>query len=123
MKDNENQSSLYGLYDVRNSLIITGMFFDGDSANIKFETQPDKYIRISTDENFEAFSETAFIDFYEDYAEYINEINKRYGTSWDSEKRQLFLRFRRNDMTITEAVTKLHGAMMLIGALNWYVYA
>ena len=122
MKDNENKNALYALYDVRDNVIQTGMFWDGDSARIIFEQEDKKYMRISSCENFEAFTETAFIDYYEDYAPYIAKINERYGTCWDSEKRQLYLRFRRNEMTITEAVTKLHGAMMLISALHWHLF-
>ena len=122
MKDNENQKALYGLYDVRGNIILTGMFWDGDSANIIFEQEDKKYMRISSCENFEAFTETVFIDNYEDYAPYIDKINARYGTCFDAQKRQLYLRFRRNEMTITEAVTKLHGAMMLIASLHWHLF-
>ena len=88
-----------------------------------FETLPDRYMRISSDETFEAFTETAVIDYSEDYKEYIDRINERYGTAWDREKRQLYIRFRRNEMSITEALTRLHGAMMLVGALHWHLYA
>ena len=122
MKDNLIESALASLYNVRRGLIISGAFWDGDSCNMIFENLPDRNMRISSDETFEAFTETVFIECLEEYDEYIKKINARYGTEWDSERRQLYIKFRRNDMTIGEAVTKLHGAMMLIGALSWYVY-
>ena len=122
MKDNVIENALHGLYSVHGNLIVSGFFWDGDSCNMHFEALPDRYMRISSDETFEAFTETAVIDYSEDYKEYIDRINERYGTAWDAEKRQMYLLFRRNEMSITEALTRLHGAMMLVGALHWHLY-
>ena len=123
MRDVRFESTLARLYDVRGDRIITGTFWDGDSCNMIFQIKEDKYIEISSDENFEAFTEDVFIENAEDYTEYVKKINKRYGTEWDEDKRRLYIRFRRNDMSISEAVMRLHGAMMLIAALDWYIYA
>lgn len=120
--DKEINSALSSIYDVRGDRIIPGTFWDGDGCTMIFESEDNKYIRISSDENFEAFTEQVFIECYEEYKEYVSDINERYGTLWDPRRRQLYIRFRRNDMSIAEAVTKLHGAMMLVAALDWYLY-
>ncbi|MBQ9070733.1 MAG: hypothetical protein IJY23_05235 [Clostridia bacterium] len=121
--NSEIESVLHEIYDVRSGFIIPGTFWDGDGCKILFEQEEDKNIRLSSCENFEAFTEQVFIDNFEDYTEYVSKINKRFGTAWDSKRRQIYIRFRRNDMSIAEAVTRLHGAMMLIAALDWYLYA
>lgn len=123
MRDARFESTLARLYDVRGDRIITGTFWDGDSCTMIFKIKEDKYTEISSDENFEAFTEDVFIENAEDYKEYVKKINNRYGTEWDEDKRRLYIRFRRNDMSISEAVMRLHGAMMLIAALDWYLYA
>ena len=122
MKNSNLTESLGDLYLVDNGRIRPGSFWDGDECTMIFESQPDKYMRISSDDRFTAFTERVFIEEWEDYSAYVNAINARYGTAWDEQRRQLYIRFRRNEMSVSDAVARLHGAMMLVAALDWHVF-
>ena len=116
-------SELYATSDHFGKTVINpSLFLDGDGTVFFFTLEENKYMRIETDDNFEAFFEQISEIERDDYWKYVERINKRYGTEWDQEKRRIFIRFRRNDMSIGEAVTRLHQAVMLLSGLSWYTF-
>lgn len=116
------KTALENIYSVRENLIRTGTFLDGVGVNIIFEQTSVREMCLSTDEGFATFCEPVFFDEWESYAPYVEAINRRFGTTCDRGARRLLLRFRRNDMTLTEAVSRLRAAMTLVAGLDRYTF-
>ena len=80
-------------------------------------------MRIETDDTFEAWFEQITYTEREKYWKYVEKINERFGTSWDEENKREYIIFRRNEMRISEAVSRLHQAVILLSGLAFYTYA
>ena len=57
------------------------------------------------------------------YLPYIEKICARLGLSWDGEKGVLSLRFKRNDMTLSEAVMRMEEGIFALYSLRRTTYA
>lgn len=104
----------------RGQYIQTYLFLDGESTGIYYNTDG-KEIELKTDGNF---SESLWLFYeYEKYLPYIEKICARLGLSWDGEKGVLSLRFRRNDMTLSEAVMRMEEGIFALYSLRRTTYA
>ena len=104
----------------RGQYIQTYLFLDGESTGLYYNTDG-KQIELKTDGNF---SESLWLFYeYEKYLPYIEKICDRLGLSWDGEKGVLSLRFRRNDMTLSEAVMRMEEGIFALYSLRRTTYA
>ncbi len=118
----------YPQYDFKNSTadcerahIYTGIFFDGESAGIYYEEPDSHTVRLTADESFDEW--LGYITFgAENYKDELLLVADRCGVSWDSEKCKLYITFRRNDMSLSEALMRLSKAMMISGSFRRDVF-
>ena len=96
--------------------ILPNMMLDGDGA-VFFLHIEGRELTLTTDEvfkNYYIFGLGSELD----YLPYLDKICARFGVAWDRETYSLSLHFRRNDMTLAEALTKLESAARLIAGLG-----
>ena len=98
--------------------ISSGMSFEGEGSNFIFTLEEDKYMRISTDVSFECYFEYISYIKREEYWSYVLKINERFGTAWDEEHCCIYIRFRRNEMKICEALSRIRAAVTLLASLG-----
>ena len=125
LKDLEKQlSPLYDTADYFGRTVIVPPFsLDGDGIKYYFYLIDDRVMRIETDEVFEAWFEQITYNEREKYWDYVKAINKRFGTEWDEENKTIFISFRRNELSIPKALTRLHQAVLLLSGLSFYTYS
>lgn len=90
--------------------------YQGDKITFRFYLEDDKYSRI------ELSPDTSEILAYcagGNSAEAImSKLSKPYNVEYDREKCVLFIRFRRNEMTLAEAVLRLEQATLVAISVN-----
>lgn len=97
--------------------IRTHMYLDGTPVNFRFYQQDDKISRLVTGPNFSEWM-ACCAGGWKAAASAIEALAKPYGVTWDSENGSLILQFRRNEMTIAQAVMRLQQATAVICALG-----
>jgi hypothetical protein len=122
LEDISNQlDSLFCTYDALGGISIgTSISFEGDPTNFLFQQEDDKYARITTNRNFSEWMADCTSGWMK-AAPRIEELAKPYGVQWDNENGALFIRFRRNEMSVAEAVMRLYRAVSVVGSLGWIV--
>ena len=109
---------LYCTYDLADEISIgTYIYFDGDPMNFRYQQEDEKYARIVTSHNFSEWIAWCTGN-WKAAAPMIEQLAKPYGVQWDNEDGALFIRFRRNEMTIAQAILRLQQAVFVIGALK-----
>ncbi|MBQ8290912.1 MAG: hypothetical protein IJX88_00170 [Clostridia bacterium] len=101
--------------------IALGMFFDGEGMSYRLEEVAPKTLRLSTGGSFSEWLAYATLD-YTEYKEEIEAVAKRFGAEWNEEKGELFIQFKRNELSIGEAYFRLAQAMGVIGNFRYYIH-
>ena len=110
--------TLYRGYDAGTTLgIRTHMRLEGEPMNFLFYQEDEKYARLVTCSNFSEWMAWCTGN-WKKAAPMIEALAKPYGVAWDNENGALFLRFRRNEMTMAEAVMRLQQAAAVVCALG-----
>lgn len=110
--------TLYRTYENRSDIgIWTHMYLDGDPINFRFYQEDDKFSRLVTESNFSEWMACCTGD-WKKAAPAIEKLAKPYGAEWDNEKGVLFVRFRRNEMTVAQAILRLQQAVAVVCALG-----
>ena len=110
--------TLFRAYDDRGDLAIwTHMYLDGAPINFRFYQEDSKYSRIVTAPNFSEWMANC-TGYWKKATPMIETLAKPYGVNWDPENGTLYIRFRRNEMTIAAAIMRLQQAVSLISALG-----
>lgn len=110
--------TLYGTSDLAEGIRIgTHISFEGERMNFLFRQEDEKYSRITTNRNFSEWMAWC-TGSWRAAAPMIEQLAKPYGVQWDNDEGALFIRFRRNEMTVAQAVLRLQQAVFVIGALE-----
>ena len=113
------RENLFHAYPVGNQIhISSGVRMSGDGMPCRICFEEDKYCRISTVNPFDEWMAFVLRDGWYSSTDQIREIAGHFGVQWDEKEGCLFIRFRRNEMSITQAMIRLHTAMRIIGELN-----
>ena len=116
---NRQLSRLYCTNDLSDSISIgTWYTIEGDPINFHFYQEDDKYSRITTNENFSQWM-ACCTNGWSEKAPVIEQFAGLYGVKWDNNKGQLYIRFRRNEMSIAQAVMRLQQAVFVIGSMEY----
>ena len=112
-------SKLYSTHELRDCISIgTGYTIEGDPINFLFYQEDEKYSFITTNERFSEWM--AWItDGWRSKASIIERYAVVYGVHWDNDKGRLFIRFRRNEMTLAQGIMRLQQAVFLIASLEF----
>ena len=109
---------LYCTSDLSDGISIgTHISFEGDRVNFCYLQEDEKYSRIVTNRNFSEWIAWSTGN-WRAAAPIIEHLAKPYGVQWDNDEGALFIRFRRNEMTLTQAVIRLQQAVFVIGSLE-----
>ena len=93
--------------------IGTHMRLSGDPMNFIFIQEDDKYSRLTTTSNFAEWMSCTGGGWTE-AAPAIDALVAPYGAKWDKEHGVLYLRFRRNEMSIAQAILRMQQAASVI---------
>ena len=120
--ENYVRENLFQAYPVGNQThISSGVRMDCDGMPCRIRFEEDKYCRISTVTPFDEWMAFVLYDGWNSATGQIREIAGHFGVQWDEKEGCLFIRFRRNEMSITQAMIRLHTAMRIIGQMNHIV--
>lgn len=112
---------LYSTRDYIDSTIIyPSLYFDGDGMTFLFRLESDKYAEIRLSPNFAEWMAYC-TNGWKKAAPTIEQLAAPYGVQWDNDEGVLFLRFRRNEMTVSQAVLRLHQAALAVGSLGYII--
>ena len=115
---NEQLDTLYHAYALSTGIgIQTHIYLEGQPINFRFEQEDGKYSKLVTTGNFAEWMAWATGD-WKKAAPTIEALAKPYGVGWDNENGALYLRFRRNEMSIAQAVLRLQQAVFVVSALG-----
>ena len=110
--------NLYSTYENSDGInIVTGITVEGDPVNFLFQQEDDKYSRLATNRNFFEWMAWCTGDLRK-AAPKIEKIAAIYGVQWDAVAGRLYIRFRRNEMTLAQAVLRLQQAVSVVGAMG-----
>ena len=110
--------TMYRAYDDGADIgIWTHMYLEGDPINFRFYRENDKFSRVATGPAFSQWMAWCTGN-WKGAAPAIEKLAKPYGVGWDNENGALFLRFRRNEMTVAQAVIRLQQAVAVVCALG-----
>ena len=113
------QENLFNAYSWAGQTRITsGVRKDGDGMPCRICFEEDKYCRLSTVNPFDEWMACAVRDGWLAATPQIREIASHFGVQWDEKEGSLFIRFRRNEMSITQALIRLNTAMRIVCELN-----
>lgn len=119
LQDIDKQSEkLYHTYENYNGTVIaTGISYEGNPVNFIFNEENDKYSHISTSNNFSEWIAWR-TNGWTKAAPRIEKIASFYGVQWNNETGSLYIRFRRNEMTVAQAVIRLQQAVAVVGCIG-----
>ena len=107
--------------DTQNSpdgiIIHPEIFFDGEEICFLFTQKEDKCARIQTTANLGERLACCTND-WKKATPIIQDLIRPYGVNWDENQGVLFLQFRRNEMSITQAVMRMIQAVFVVGSLG-----
>ena len=110
---------LYCPHDLRDGVSIgTWHTIEGDPINFLFYQEDNKYARIATNNNFSEWMAWC-TDGWRKKAPVIERLARPYGVQWDNEEGRLFIRFRRNEMSIAQAILRLQQAVFVVGSMEY----
>ena len=115
---NRQLDTLYRAYGDRGEIRIwTHIYIEGDPVNFIFSQEDNKYSRLTTPPVFAEWM-AACTGNWRKAAPAIEKLAASYGVAWDNENGALYLRFRRNETSIAEAVIRLHQAVAVVSAIG-----
>lgn len=110
---------LYCTHDLRDSVSIgTWYTIEGDPINFLFYQEDNKHARIVTNNNFSDWMAWC-TNGWREKAAIIEKLARPYGVQWDNEEGVLFIRFRRNEMSLVQAVLRLQQAVFVVGSTQY----
>ena len=120
LKDIEKQLGNLYCTCVESDAIRIGTWYtiEGDPINFLFSQEDEKYSVIRTNDNFSEWMAWN-TDGWSRKASIIEEIAAYYDVRWDNEHGRLFIRFRRNEMTVAQAIMRLLQAVFVIAATEF----
>lgn len=119
-KINEQLEMLYCTHALKDAVSIgTWYTIEGDPVNFSFIQEDDKYARITTNRNFAEWMANCTGSWRKAVPD-IERLAAMYGVRWDPEDGCLFIRFRRNEMTLAQAIMRLQQAVFVVGSLGTY---
>lgn len=118
----EVSDTLDNLYDAADmhdhTAIVPNIHFDGDGMFFRFRLEEDKYCTLESSDNFGECLACCAPDGWKEAAPVILRYTKPYGVQFDDVNGRLFIRFRRNELTLAQAVLRLEQAMLVTGSLG-----
>lgn len=102
------------------TIICPDIFFDGEEMNFIFSLEEEKFARIEVSSNFAERMAWCTGD-WKKATPVIRRLAKPYGVEWDNERGILYIRFRRNEMTVGQAVSRLKQAVLVAGSLGEFI--
>ena len=115
---NERLELLYSTRDCKDYITIhTGYTIEGDPVSFHFIQEDDKYARITTNRSFSDWMACCTGD-WKKATPTIERLAGIYAVGWDPEDGVLFIRFRRNEMTLAQAIMRLQQAVYVVGSLG-----
>ena len=119
LKEIEKQlDTLYRGYADGSELgIRTHMYLEGEPVNFRFYQEDEKYARLVTTPGFSNWMAWCTGD-WKKAEPVIDQLARPYGAAWDAASGVLYLRFRRNEMTLAQAVMRLQQAVAVVSALD-----
>ena len=106
---------LYAVYENPEGIVIaTGITYDGEPINFLFCQEDDKHSCITTNRNFSEWMAWC-TGGWAKAAPKIEKLAALYGVQWDNTEGKLYIRFRRNEMSLTQAVLRLQQAVAVVG--------
>jgi hypothetical protein len=106
---------LYSTRDLHDSIqIATGYRIDGAPINFHFYQEDEKYAYITTNAHFTDWL-SCYPDGLSNAAPLIEQLASLYDVHWDCDHGRLVIRFRRNEITLAQAVMRLLQAVFLVG--------
>ncbi len=110
---------LYAGKDLRDhTIIFPKVRFDGDSMFFRFRLEEEKYCLLETSDNFGEWLACCTPDGWKEAVPVIRRLADPYGVEFDAVKGRLFIRFRRNELPLAQAVLRLEQAMLVTGSLG-----
>lgn len=100
------------------TVIFPKVRFDGDSMFFRFRLEEEKYCLLETSDNFGEWLACCTPDGWKEAAPVIRRLAQPYGVDFDPATGRLFIRFRRNALTLAQAVLRLEQAMLVTGSLG-----
>lgn len=91
--------------------------FDSDKITFRFYLEDEKYSKIELSPNSREII-GYLIGNRESFSDTIEALASRYHVTWDKYTHLLFIRFRRNEMALSQAVMRLTQATQAIISLN-----
>ena len=115
----EQLDKLYCTSDLKGTVSIgTWHTIQGDPINFICYQEDTKYSRIATNDNFSEWM-ACCTGGWRNKATAIEAIAHPYGVQWDNEEGRLFIRFRRNEMSIAQAIVRLQQAVFVVGSAEF----
>ena len=115
---NAQLDTLYATYQGEHTIgIRTHMYLDGNPINFRFQQIDDKVSRLVTTPVFSEHLAWCTGN-WKKAAPTIEALASPYGVRWDNENGILFLEFRRNEMTIAQAILRLQQTVAVICQLG-----
>ncbi|MBQ7045467.1 MAG: hypothetical protein IJN65_03130 [Clostridia bacterium] len=115
---NKQLDTLFHAYEKNSGTnICTHIYLDGTPMNLIFIKEDGKFSRLVTTPDFSEWMANCTGD-YKKATPQIKRLAALYGVEFDSENGSLFLRFRRNEMTIAQAVMRMVQAIYLVCGLG-----
>ena len=109
---------LYCTQELKDAISIgTWYTIEGDPINFHFIQEDDKYARLTTNRNFSEWMANCTGSWIQ-AAPVIAQLAGIYGVRWDPADGCLFIRFRRNEMTLSQAVLLMQQAVFVVGSLG-----
>ncbi len=97
--------------------IWTHMYLEGDPINFRFHQEDNKFSTLTTGASFSEWMAYCTGN-WKKASPTIHAIADIYGVVWDDENGSLSIRFRRNEMSIAQAVMRLQQAVAVICTLG-----
>ncbi|MBQ4037028.1 MAG: hypothetical protein IJC84_02765 [Clostridia bacterium] len=114
----EQLDTMFCAYEDRGALDVwTHMTIEGDPINFRFYQEDNKYARLVTPPCFSEWMAYS-TGCWSRAASTIEALAEPYGVSWDNENGALYIRFRRNEMSVAEAIMRLQQAVSLVCELG-----
>lgn len=115
---NRQLDTLYCAYGDRGEIRIrTNTYIEGDPVNFIFLQEDNKYSVLTTPPVFAEWMAFSTGN-WRKAAPAIERLAAPYGVMWDNENGALYLRFRRNEISIAEAILRLRQAVAVVSALG-----
>ena len=93
------------------------MTLEGDPVNFLFQQEDDKYARLTTNRSFSEWMSWC-TNGWTKAAPKITKLAAIYGVQWDNDTGSLYIRFRRNEMSVLQAVIRLQQAVCVGSSLG-----